>query len=324
MIRLPLHAGPRILLVTTMRNEGPYILEWLAHHLAIGFTDVVICTNDCIDGSPELLARLQDLGVVTHLPSEAGPQEKPQLAAYARAERLPVVAEVDWAMVLDADEFLNIKVGDGRVTGLIEAVPDATAFLLNWRLFGNSGHLDWQPGFITERFTWAARLRDEVNRSYKTLFTRIDAYRCKLLPHQPLYPAPERVAALRYVNGGGAVLPACFHDGSRGDFLQLGLALASWDLAQVNHYNTRSWDDYLVKHHRGGGLDIPWDRDASWAIFNKNDEIDLSISRRLAATRAVHAALLEDEELRRRHERCCALYRNHIAALKARHLIGAA
>lgn len=41
----------RILLVATMRNEVPFILEW-----AIGFTDLVICTNDCIDESPALLA----------------------------------------------------------------------------------------------------------------------------------------------------------------------------------------------------------------------------------------------------------------------------
>jgi hypothetical protein len=52
----------RILLAATMPNEGPYILEWVAYHLAIGFTDIVICTNDCVDGSLALLERLQELG----------------------------------------------------------------------------------------------------------------------------------------------------------------------------------------------------------------------------------------------------------------------
>src|SRR5918993_5997334 len=59
--------GRRIVLVSTMRNEGPHILEWVAYHLAVGFTDIVICTNDCIDESPLLLDRLQQLGLVTHL-----------------------------------------------------------------------------------------------------------------------------------------------------------------------------------------------------------------------------------------------------------------
>ena len=72
---------PRVLLAATMRNEGPYILEWVAHHLATGFTDIVICTNDCVDGSPALLDRLHELGVITHLVHKVGPRDQAQLAA---------------------------------------------------------------------------------------------------------------------------------------------------------------------------------------------------------------------------------------------------
>ena len=35
-----------------MRDEGPYLLEWVAYHRLIGFTDIVVCSNDCVDGSP--------------------------------------------------------------------------------------------------------------------------------------------------------------------------------------------------------------------------------------------------------------------------------
>ena len=307
---------PRVLLAATMRNEGPYILEWVAHHLATGFTDIVICTNDCVDGSPALLDRLQELRVVTHLVNKVGPRDKAQLAAYARIEELPVLRETHWAMVLDADEFLNIHVGNGTISDLIEAAPQATAFLINWRIFGNSGRIEWQPGLVTERFNKAARLHDPVNSSFKTLFTKLDAYHCRLLPHQPRYPQPARLSELCYVNGAGIVLPRYFCDESRADFLQSEPDQVSWKLAQVNHYNTRSWEDYLVKHHRGGGLDIPWERNVSWAAFNKNDETDLTISSKRAATEARLEMLFEDDELRRRHQRCCDLYREHIAALK--------
>jgi hypothetical protein len=93
------------------------------------------------------------------------------LAAYARIEKLPVLREVDWAMVLDADEFLNIHIGSGTISDLIEAVPQATAFLINWRIFGNSGRIEWQPGLVTARFNKAALLDDPVNLSFKTVFT---------------------------------------------------------------------------------------------------------------------------------------------------------
>ena len=305
----------RILLVATMRNEGPFILEWVTYHRAIGFTDIVICTNDCDDGSPDLLSRLQELGLVTHLHRDVEPGDKAQLSAYALAEKLPVLNEVDWAMVLDADEFLNIHVGSGDVADLIDAVPQATAFLVNWRLFGNSGHIAWAPGFVTERFTKAATLADGVNLSFKTLFTKIDAYRCKLLPHQPRYPYEGRMSELHYVNGGGEGLPAYFYDESRDAFLQSEPGRVSWRLAQVNHYNTRSWEDYVVKHHRGGGLNVPWERDECWTIFNKNDETDCSILNKLGRAKRLFEAFLEDRELRVRHARCCALYREHAAKL---------
>jgi hypothetical protein len=305
-----------------MRNEGPFILEWVAYHRAIGFTDIVVCTNDCIDASPALLDRMEELGILAHVANPCGAAEKPQLAAYARAEQLAVLREADWAMVLDADEFLNIHAGQGAVSDLIDAVPQATAFLINWRIFGNSGQIGWQPGFVTERFTRAAALGDPVNLSFKTLFTKLDAYRCKLLPHQPRYPEPARLAELHYVNGAGARLPCYFCDESRGDFLQSEPGQVSWKLAQINHYNTRSWEDYLVKHHRGGGLNIEWKREAGWAVFNKNDETDRSIANKLPAARALYAAFLDDDELRHCHRRCCALYRRHIAELKRQEMLG--
>lgn len=59
------------------------------------------------------------------------------MAAYARIEKLPVLREADWAMVLEADEFLNVHLGNGTISDLIEAAPQATAFLINWRIAGS-------------------------------------------------------------------------------------------------------------------------------------------------------------------------------------------
>ena len=56
---------PKFLLVTTMKNEGPYILEWIAYHIAIGIDHFMIVTNDCTDGTNEILEILQKKGLVT-------------------------------------------------------------------------------------------------------------------------------------------------------------------------------------------------------------------------------------------------------------------
>ena len=299
-----------------MRNEGPYLLEWLAFHRSIGFTDVIICTNHCVDGSPDLLDRLQTLGYVCHLRNDVPEGTEAQLTGYALAERHPLLAEADWAMVLDADEFLNVHVGAGRVGDLIAAVPHATAILVNWRLFGSSGHTAWQPGLVTERFSRAAPMAHGVNLPFKTLFRTIDAYHCKLLPHQPRFPLEGRQSEFCYVDSGGRTLPAYFFDESRNAFLQSEPGTVRWDLAQVNHYNTRSREDYLVKHKRTDGLNAKWDRDACWPVFDRNEQEDRSIAGKLDGARRVLAAMCDDAEVSRLHERCCVLYGAHVARLK--------
>ena len=306
----------RTALVATMCNEGPFILEWVAYHRLIGFTELLVCTNDCVDGSPELLDRLAGRGLLRHWRSSPAPDGRTQLHAYREAEALLQGDWPDVLMVLDADEFLNVHAGDGRVGDLLAAVPEATAFLVNWRIFGSAGHDRWSPEPVLRRFTRAAERDHGVNWSYKTLFRHPDAYHCPLMAHGPGHAKAERLAALRPVDGGGRTLPERY---ARAEgFLQSEPDTVSWALAQVNHYNTRSREDYLVKHRRGGGLGFDrWDRDANWRVFDRNEEEDTSIQRHWPALEAALAALLADPAIRAAHEECCRRYREHVAALGA-------
>ncbi|MGA1476571.1 MAG: glycosyltransferase family 2 protein [Prochlorothrix sp.] len=38
-------------LAACMRNEGIFVLEWLAHHASLGFAQIMVVTNACSDGS---------------------------------------------------------------------------------------------------------------------------------------------------------------------------------------------------------------------------------------------------------------------------------
>ena len=301
-------------LVATMRNEGPFVLEWLAYHRSIGFDEVVVCSNGCVDGTPDLLDLLAARGRLTHLPCTPGPGDKPQLFAYAAAQAYLGPRPDDWLMVLDADEFLNIHVGAGGVRDLVAARPDATAFLVNWRVFGSSGHAAWSDEPVTRRFVRAAPRYNAVNTSFKTLFTRADAYHCPLLPHGPGFARAERLAEIRPLDGGGQPLPDVFARSE--SFLQSAAGTVDWSLAQVNHYNTRSREDYRVKHDRGGGLSPErWDLDWNWRAFDTNDQVDRTIGRHASALEAALAELLADAEIAHQHRRCQDAYRRHATAL---------
>lgn len=57
------------LVTTTMRNEGPFILEWVAWYLMLGFDHIVVFYNDCTDHSPALLQALDAAGILTAVPT---------------------------------------------------------------------------------------------------------------------------------------------------------------------------------------------------------------------------------------------------------------
>ena len=110
----------RITAVTCVKNEGPFLLEWIAYNRVIGVTDHLFYSNDCTDGTDELLDALQEAGVVTRLPNPAQGRNY-QMEALKDAANHPLVSAADWLWVADVDEFLNVHVGDHTIPALIEA-----------------------------------------------------------------------------------------------------------------------------------------------------------------------------------------------------------
>ena len=56
----------RVMLVTTVKDEGPNILEWVCYHRMIGFTDIVVFQNDSFDTTERTLWTLQEMGVIRY------------------------------------------------------------------------------------------------------------------------------------------------------------------------------------------------------------------------------------------------------------------
>ena len=78
----------KALAILGVKNEGAFLMEWLAHHRAVGFTDFLVYSNDCSDGTDAMLDRLQAMGWLVHLPNP-GPHEKgAHFGALQLAERL--------------------------------------------------------------------------------------------------------------------------------------------------------------------------------------------------------------------------------------------
>ena len=77
----------RTIIVTT-KNEGPFLLEWIAYHRLIGFDNIVVFSNNNEDGSDVLLSALGDAGLIRYYDNSElsdGLPADPQNRAYRRA-----------------------------------------------------------------------------------------------------------------------------------------------------------------------------------------------------------------------------------------------
>lgn len=290
----------RALAVLTVRNEGAFLLEWLAHHQAAGFTDFLVFSNDCADGTDAMLDRLAVLGQLTHL-SNPGPHKNgAQWSALKAAEKHPLTKAADWIAVLDIDEFVNIHAGKHSLTDLLDALPGATAITLTWRLFGNCGAVTYQDRPVTEQFTRAApRIMGWPWRAamFKTLF-RNDGTYGKLGVHRPRQPDPDRVGQSVWVDGSGRVLPDAF----RKSRVFNAYGQDNYRLVQLNHYPLGAMESFVLKADRGraGHWALPMGMDY-WVERNLCTEEDRSIDAMAPARDARLAELKADADLVRLH-----------------------
>lgn len=315
---------PRSLIITCMRNEGPFILEWLSYHRAIGFTDFLVFTNDCDDGTDELLDCLAARGLVTHLdnPYERMKQDlNPQKGALRFAEDLDLVRDVDWILHSDVDEFVNIHVGDGTLGALYNHLGEVDCISMQWRLFGNGGAHHYEDRFITEQFedcapeycprpiqAWGVKtLFSTKGPSVAGKFTRFGVHRPRNM-HQDC-----SLEELRWVNGSGQpVFDAFVADGWR-----FGSGSYGYDLVTLNHYAVRTVESFLVKRARGRVNHVTRDQGAAyWLRMNFNMEKDHSIRGKLPMARAEYMRLMRDyPEVAAAHEQSVAQHRAKIKSL---------
>ncbi|MGB0507804.1 MAG: glycosyltransferase family 2 protein [Pikeienuella sp.] len=300
----------RVALFCTMRNEGPYILEWVAHHIAVGFTDIVVAYNDSTDGTVRLLMELDRIGAITAIDNNRW-RGAPQAAAYRKAMKTEAAQEAEWIMVLDADEMLNFKVGEGDLNSFMGAVEPANLYSFNWRMFGHSGHNQFRNTTMADRFrrcgpNSAYRAQAGVKTIFRNIFSDISVG-----PHRPRWKIDTPEEAYRWLDGSGLpVEQGLIHNGWRNH-------IGGFELAQVNHYAVRDNESFLMKLARGRaannrhGLNLKY-----WYRMSMNAYSDDSIDRTLPARQAALAALREERELRAGHRGAITDHRTRIAEMR--------
>jgi Glycosyl transferase family 2 len=266
-----------VALMTCVRNEGIHILEWVAYHRVIGFGQIVICSNNCDDGSDRLLDLLASHGQIDHIPNPILPGERPLQRGVDRTLAHLANSPAEWLAHLDSDEFLNVAPGAGPVADLIAKAEDAHTIALPWRNFGDNGHESW-PGETLRAFTACEPVPAPETVKFKSLFRhRVFA---SASDHMPTAPRIETPFAVNTAGEPLSSVPLFGRPVSR--YSPVEIALRGGTV--INHYAIRSTDSFLLKNVRGRGMGPPSDkyfRNSNWhRRANRNDVQDRTILRR--------------------------------------------
>lgn len=262
--------------MSTLRDEGPHLLEWIAHHRSIGVDDFLLFSNDCSDGTDAMLDALAPFGVV-HLRNAPAPGKSLQWSAFKAAWDHPLRKRATHILGIDSDEFVNLRPPLASLADLIQAANDPDAIVLPWRLFGHNGRARLEPGLTTEQFTRAAPAGcayPVTSLQFKTFFRVGGPFR-QIGVHRPRLKG--KATGARWADGSGNLLPEGFAIAEQRINL-FGLPEAS-ALAQLNHYSVRSAESFMVKRARGlpnrkgKAIDLTY-----WVERNFNTVEDTSIA----------------------------------------------
>lgn len=240
-----------ITLATCVKNEGPYLLEWIAFHKAIGFNNFVIYSNDNDDGSDELLSQLQEAGYIQWRPRTIAEGQSPQLSAFdgLSSELLAAAgSEKHYLAWFDCDEYLVLR-RHTTVQELIASYDYPDGLFVHWKHFGSADLKNYSAEPTIERFTRCSnsthhnRLGKCISLVNPNLFSSIRHHRPIVKSREDLgrviYCAPEgqRLVSQKLMEGHQIISDPeapVFHE-----------------VCQLNHYAVRTIQEYAWKKQRG-------------------------------------------------------------------------
>ncbi|WP_457648706.1 glycosyltransferase family 2 protein [Profundibacter sp.] len=298
------------LALTAMRNEGPFILEWVAWQKMLGFENILILHNDCTDHSPQLLRLLDRTGEVSAKRHEPREGHSPQTEAYRTARRNRLVKQAEWMFTSDVDEFLVIHKGDGSIGALLnnDDVPFA-AMAINWRLFGSAGHRRWQDDLVHRRYFLSSKpgfKRNSVIKSFvrhPRLYNRLNSHCASGWRGKGAWGQDGNYWALSDGSRFDEFHPNKHPQNAVPDDRKLH------HIAEVHHYAVRSHEEFSFKKGRPAASDFA-DRytDTFRKTLDRNEVENLAVSAYRKRFDTEYDRLCQIPGVMRLHHLCCADY----------------
>lgn len=221
--------------IAIAKNEGRFIREWLAHHLALGFDHILVYDHQSSDQTPALLDAAAATASVDRIAWAPPQDQSPQISAYNDAVRR-LRNRYDWLAFLDLDEFLVIRKPDLDLTTYLRSLDaDVGAVGVNWLTFGSGGRVDTDYELVRDTFRTGGPRHWGNNRHIKTIA------RAHAIGRMGIHDA--QLGSGRYVLPNGTPLTMSKKRGISDHI--------DHSVLQLHHYQVKSHTDFQQKLDRG-------------------------------------------------------------------------
>jgi len=209
-----------VMVATMVRDDNDYIDEWVEYYLAIGFEHILIYDHKSVKpvepkwGIKVTVKRIEiDLPFPEYLHVSTFRDYKPY-----------------WLFTCDVDEFL-VLLQHKDVKNLLVNYEKYGGLGIPWSMYGSSSHIKKPSGLVKDNYLW--RTVDTNDKQYVKTIANTQYFQNMNDPHFVYSSRPLVNEAFEPFMGSLTTSP-------RG-------------LCKINHYFTRSYEEWIFKRNRGTG-----------------------------------------------------------------------
>ena len=214
----------KVALFANARNEL-HIKEWAAHHLLIGFDNIVIFDHKSSISLKKIFTNFDKRVKSINCHFLKNPI-KMGLMNYAL--HIAKQIQVEWIIYLDCDEFLFLNKQLG-VKQLLGRFPHADSVSINWLIFGSNNFVKDPDGLIIDNYIKSEEMLDPHVKT----FVRLKQALGSVNPH---YYDIKNKSRMYNVTNNQMILPYYFYPN------QVPYASV---LAYIGHYINQSEETYI-------------------------------------------------------------------------------
>ena len=232
----------RSVICAIVKNEQLFIHEWVQWYLDHGFDCLYIYEDydsnshkkeveDFINSNKVVLVNLDSANLpITKRGCLGGQSTQQQLYLWFLNQCKDGSIDADWVGFFDVDEFIDFEDG-WDLNKLEEEYKDKGGVLLSWVMFGANGHIDRPDGNVVKNYTTHLPLGAYIESSPQwCVKSLVNVKNCDGMPNIHIFNGCEKT------DGSDFKAPLCF------------------EKAWLNHYFTKSWEDYLDRIFNRGNM----------------------------------------------------------------------